>query len=413
MKQNYLSHVIVLACLVLSSAAGASNLGFPIGIWMDGRVEGINVPEGCVNVPRDMAKAEAYYTRAFTDMRAHSIGVVVIPNTPPDYRETLLSCADRAGIKVVLEITELASPEFGKDLSVRSDAFPKDDKVLLERLRPIIEPLETHSSLWAYQIADEPPAELAGRVRRATSALKKLDPNRFAFSCLCSEGELARTAAMGLPALVFDRYIIGAGAPEGRVDVSGWAYLCDTLDQHARAYDIPYWMVVQTCAIPRSLRMPTPGELRLMTYLALGRNAKGIFYFLYNSNTQLEHLEGVVDPAFTPHPLFDAIAELSKALEQIGPVLLDLKPAPAIASGNGAEVRTFVDGKKRPYLFVTNLDAANSKTFAGLLGGRAPERFHALADVATGETFTLGREDGFATFQVALAPGQGRLLKVE
>ena len=74
-----------------SPSSPAMNEVFPIGVWYDGRVEGINCPAGYVDVPRDLGQARAYYEKTFADIKRHGIEIIAIPNTPPAYRETLLA----------------------------------------------------------------------------------------------------------------------------------------------------------------------------------------------------------------------------------------------------------------------------------------------------------------------------------
>lgn len=401
------------------AALGATQAGvrgtFPIGIWMDGRVEGINCPPGCVNVPRDLTQAEAYYEKAFTDIRDHNIEMVVLPNTPPEYRQLLLDVADRVGVKIVLEIVELSDPQIGGDLSVRSPNMAGDDKALYDRLKPVIEPLRRHPSLWAYQVADEPAAALAPNVIRANRALGKLDARRFPFSCLCNASELARTVRMGYPMVVFDWYPLSEGSAPGSYPFTNWLVTCDTIRSHAEANGLPYWMVIQAFAKPGAWRMPTAGELRAMTYLSIARNAKGIFFFLYNSNSQEERLEGLVDPQLRPTPLLDEAARIAKHLKRIGPVLAQLDPAPNIASSGGPmDVRTFAQRGGTRYIFAANTDTVNAVESTGTIGGPAPEKIRRLTDVGTGENVPLQRDtdSDFPRFTLRLEAGQGRLLRV-
>ena len=406
----------IVATPAAKSATQARVRGmFPIGIWMDGRVEGINCPPGCVNVPRDLTQAEAYYGKAFTDIRDHDIEIVVVPNTPPEYRQLLLDVADRVDVKIVLEIVELSDPQIGGDLSVRSPNMVADDKALYDRLKPVIEPLRRHPSLWAYQVADEPPATLAPNVIRANRALRKLDAHRFPFSCLCNASELTRTVKMGYPMVVFDWYPLYESSAPGSYPFTNWLVTCDTIRSHAEANGLPYWMVIQAFAKPGAWRTPTAGELRAMTYLSIARNAKGIFFFLYNSDSQEEHLEGLVDSELRPTPLLDEAGRIAKDLKRIGPVLAQLDPAPNIASTGGPlDVRTFAQRGGARYIFAANTDTVNAVESTGTIGGPAPKKIKRLTDVSTGENVPLQRDtdSDFPRFTLRLEPGEGRLLRV-
>jgi hypothetical protein len=387
--------------------ANAMKSVFPIGVWYDGRVEGINCPKGYVDVPAGLDRAKAYYEKTFKDIKDHGIGIVVIPNTPPDYRETLLTAADSVGVKIVLEVAEVAWPQFGGDLSIQSPNMIVNEGVLHDRLKRVMMPVMKHPSVMGYQLVDEPPASLFEKWQLLKRVLERIDPARPAFSCLCNEGELDRTSRMGTKMLIFDRYIIGEGSKPGDYDWRGWIGLLDNLRRHADQNGIPYWIVLQTCAKPGGMRFPTPAELRVMTWLSIAHNAKGVFFFLYNSMTQEEALQGLVDAQLKPVPLYDTVGALAGELRQLAPIVLNLRPADHIASTSAAvDVQTFIDGKGVRYLFVTNLDVIRSVAFELSLAGPCPAR---LKDALAGNTVSVGSHGKVG---LTLRPGEGRLLSV-
>lgn len=339
---------------------------FPIGVWFDGRVEGINCPEGYHNAPSGLANAEKYYYENFTDIKQHGIDIIVIPNTPPEYRETLLSVADRVGVKIVLELLELASIDYGGKYSVRHLRMEQDEKALQEYYESIISPLKKHPSLFCYQLIDEPQSDLFDNFYRINRVLAHIDPEHPGFSCLCIENELPRTSRMGTQMIVFDRYPLRKGSKPGEYNFRNFISLLDTLKENAR--DIPYWMVVQTCEMDREhgLRYPTSEELRLMVYLSLAHNAKGIFFFLHNSYTQQENLLGLVDIHMKPYPIYDETTRLAGELRRLAPLMLKLVPTDNIIdSDDDFDVQTFITPDGERYVFVCNLDVLNTREFEG------------------------------------------------
>jgi len=380
---------------------------FPIGVWYDGRVEGINCPKGYVDVPAGQENARKYYETTFKDIKEHGIDIVVIPNTPPDYRQTLLTVADKVGVKIVLEVVELAEERFGGNLSIRNTNMIRDEAALLERLRTVIEPIKSHPSLMAYQLIDEPPATLFDNWQRASRALQRIDPDRPSFSCLCNEGELDRVRRMGCQMMIFDRYIIGENTKPGDYDWQAWIGLIETIRRQADAFDLPFWIVVQTCAKPGGLRYPTAAELRTMTWLALARNAKGVFFFLYNTHTQEESLQGLVDTQLKPRPIYEPTATLARDLRKLAPLLLDLHPVTRFASTQApVDVQCFADGKRRRYLFLTSLDVVRrikcEVTFTSLV-------VRQCADCLTGQSIPATSAERLT---VSLDPGQGMILEI-
>jgi len=381
---------------------------FPIGIWYDGRVEGINVPEGCTDVPQDLKEAEKYYEKTFTDIKDYGLEIVVIPNTPPAYRETLLEVASRVGVRVVLEIAELAWPEFGGRFSIRHPDMERDELELFKELKRIVRPLQRYDSLLCYQLIDEPPASLFDNWRMVSRLLAGADPKRASFSCLNNERECSKARRLGMQMLVFDRYPLRVQSAPGEYDFRAFITLLDTLK--AAAADRPYWMVLQAFASPAGMRYPTPAELRLMTYLSLAHNAKGIFYFLYNSKTQNERLNGLVDVDLNPAPLFDEVGKLARELKALAPVLLSLAPMENTVSGEGADidVQMFIDDEGVRYVFMSNLDVLAPVQYAA----RIPGALEGIENVLTHEAVPCTIGDG-TQFAVPLGPGEAVLLRLK
>ena len=271
----------------------------PVGIWMDGRVEGINVPEGCTNAPRDPDAYRAYYRTAFADIGSRGIDVVVIPNTPTsDYRRILLAEAERADVKIVLEIVEFV--EFIRGGSA-------DDEEADRLVRRVVAECGDSSALFAYQLIDEPPADLFPGVRMIARSLRTHDPSHPAFSALCVEGSVRGFAEdVGTPAVVFDRYTLGMlPAAEQFKELQRTVR---SVRESAGA--TPVWFVIQTFAIPNRLRFPSAAEIRREIDIVTDAGCTGIFFFLYNSDTQNEHLDGLVRRDGTPTDLWTEFASL-------------------------------------------------------------------------------------------------------
>jgi len=383
---------------------------FPIGVWYDGRVEGINVPEGCTNVPAGPDLAREYYTRTFKDIRSRGLEVVVIPNTPPDYRETLLEAADRTGVRIVLELAETAWPEFGGTLALRHPEMIQDEAELGDALRALLKPIKGHRSLLAYQLIDEPPPDLFGRWQLVNRILGAIDPGHPSFSALCREDGLPRAGELDADMVVFDRYPLAKHLQPGQYDFREFVALLDALQGAAAANRIPFWMVIQAFESPAGARYPTPEELRLMTYLSLAHNAKGIFYFLYNSKTQTERLQGLVDVSLNPLPVYDTVEALARELRKLSRLVLRLTPVANTTEVEHelADVQMFADLDGTKYVFLSNLDVVNGIHFSAGLRDVAAE----IGNVLTGETVPLDAS-GEPRFAVDLGPGQTWVLRLK
>lgn len=380
---------------------------FPIGVWYDGRVEGINVPEGCTNVPASHEKATEYYMKTFRDIRRRGLEVVVIPNTPPDYRETLLSAADRVGIKIILELAEIAWPEYSGALSLRDPKIDPDETKVLGELKPLISPLRSHRSLFGYQLIDEPAPDLFEKWRVISRLIESIDPNRPSFSCLCREDAIPKAAEAGMKAIVFDRYPLARNAAPGQYDFKQYAALLDTIKANAK--DIPFWNVIQAFESPLNHRFPTPEELRLMTYLSLSRNAKGIFFFLYNSKTQDERLGGLVDVDLNPAPLFDEVTKLAMELRVVRALLMRLAPVENTTTIEAPTVdgQMFTDELGNLYILVCNLNVLEPVNAVGYLRDTAAY----IEDMVTQEKIPIDTA-AQPKMTAELAAGAGRLFRI-
>jgi hypothetical protein len=308
----------------------------------------------------------------------------------------------------VLEVAELAWEEFGGELSIRHPHVELDEKKLFNDLLRVVTPMKRHASLMCYQLIDEPPAELLPKWKTTSRILGAIDPRRPSFSCLCREDLLPVAADMGMQMIVFDRYPLFKNIQPGEYDFNNFIALLETLK--ANAQEIPYWMVIQAFASPAGHRYPTPAELRLMTDLSLAHNAKGIFYFLYNSKTQTERLQGLVDTSLQPAGIFDEVSELARELKQLRHWLLGLSPIDTRVSGpeKGFEVKMFEDVEGAQYVVVCNLDVLGPAQFLG----KPQDAFSRAVNLLTSEEVAMDTS-GVPQFAVNLGPGEGCVLKLE
>jgi hypothetical protein len=412
--------VLLVTLFAISfSKENAMKTIFPIGIWFDGRVEGINCPPGYINVPYGLESARIYYDRSFRDIKQLGIDIVVIPNTPPEYRETLLNTADKTGVKIVLELVEFASGDFGNEFNLRNNKMIMDEKVIEKKVLEIIAPLKKHKSLMGYQLIDEPNAETFPRWAMVNKLLEKHDPAHPAFSCLCNEDELHRTAQMGTKMLVFDRYPLRQPQTPAEDDFRPFGKLMEKINSNAG--ELPYWMVLQTFATKNGMRYPTKEELSIMVYQSLLHNAKGIFFFLYNSYTQQENLEGLVgrdyrqlqtyESRFMPTSTYYDVKQLSGELKKISSLVLSLVPTKeAELDSEYIEFRMFTHTKtKQRYLMMVNLSPVKSIEIRKV---GIDKKIKYLQNMLTGEKIRVTYSGKKSEIKLTFPPGAGYVFKI-
>ena len=137
------------------------------------------------------------------------------------------------------------------------------------------------TNLLAYYVQDEPQASEAERLGEWCEAVKVNDPYHPTLICLCFK-EALRAYAQVVDILAPDPYPGFPGGPITKVS--------DFLIEANRAVRgrKPVLAVLQAFGARRKEPvLPTPAELRCMTYLALVHEARGVYYFSYNWNGPL------------------------------------------------------------------------------------------------------------------------------
>ena len=367
---------------------------FPIGVWFEGA-------PGAAGYPSDAEGAARYYDRCFGDLAAHGLNAVAVPNCPEALWETLLRCAERHGVKVVLEIGPL--------VGLVSSAGPLDEQQIDDAVTAVVKRLARFGSLLRYQIRDEPPPELIPNWVAVQRVLAARDPRHPAFSCCCHvESVRMLREATTLSEAVFDIYPFLEGRPAGD---TGWFFpalkaFCEA------AGDLPKWAVLQSFAKPGTWRYPTPEELRCTVYSSLAAGAKGIFFFIYQTMpNHPEKLEGLIDPQGRPLAMYEAVSRLAAELRKLAPTLLRLQPiGPTRWPGEKnlpVILSHFRDDKGRNYLIIANANPAAPVKVP--LQPILAENHISLTDCLTGEEFVL--QPG--TSNLPLGPGAGRVMLMQ
>lgn len=381
---------------------------FPVGLWYDGRVEGINTAEGCSGVPTDKANAGKYYQTTFADIRGHGFDTVFVTNTPPDYRTTMMDSAETANINVILELAELDDPALGKELALQTVGQTIPEKDLYNKLRPIVNPMRGRASLLAFQYQDTTPPAQFHTWRAANRIVAAIDPETPGVPCVASSEEAATAAELGAQVVAVRVSPLKAGVNPGGYDIAEYTAALEQIK--AAVKDKPYWLVLQAFEQPGQYRWPTPAELRLLTYLGLAREAKGVFYYLYNSKTTEERLNGLADPALKPAPLFDEAGKIAAELRKLKDVLLGLKPADMRLQWDPGtvDVRMMVNADGVRFAVICNTDVVNPFQFRG----RPLDAASSLTELISGQKQTLDGSKGYA-FTLDLTPGQCALVRLE
>lgn len=382
---------------------------FPLGVWYEG-----GVAEARDNVlPKDPKKAAPIYDRNFADIAAHHINVIVAPNTPPEHHQALLAAATAHHLLVI--------PELGLDGGVvgneiRDPAHPIDPAAIHKAFTQILDPMKTSPAFFRLQLLDEPAGgEPIKHYAQVAEMLKQHDPKVKPFCCLAGVGEIREFAQAVHPDVIaFDFYPFGVAKPANDIpSIRDFENASAAAVAESRKFGADCWAVIQCHAITGAIRYPLPTEVRAMTWTALGTGAKGVFWFLYQTEhfTPSQIMDGLVDRDFNARPDWDEVGRLAEELSHLTPILQNLKPSP---DEHATVIRRksmypMVDPAGRQYLLAVNVDPGKSQilhlslktTAARVL--RMPDR-KIIPSIRKNDTLTWHEE---------FAPGAGALYRVE
>src|SRR5438132_6985522 len=227
---------ICLILALLTRTTLAAEPQFPIGVWYEGGVGAFrqNV------IPDDLAKASAMYDRDFADIAAHSVNVVVVPNTPPAHHKALLDAAETHKLNLIIEL----DAEGGEIGQMIRGQIPLDEQRVQKSFDSLLAPIQKSPALWKVQLLDEPaPGEPVQRYAKIADLLRKYDPNHEPFCCLAGIGQVGAFATTTHSKIVaWDSYPISVnhevGAPE---PIKAFAAAAEKANQQAAKAGAHTW----------------------------------------------------------------------------------------------------------------------------------------------------------------------------
>jgi hypothetical protein len=364
---------LVLALALAAPARASSDfLGtnqskfFPIGIWYEGNVRDashLSAP------PQDSDDAVRYYEETFAQLKSWGLNVIAIPNNTDAHAKRLLEAADRVGgLNIVVETA--ATRDFtGTDAQAQALA------------QSLSTQFSSHTSLLRFQLRDEPPESMQPALRRLSRWISLSDSRHPGFGAICCNLEVGTDKMMAFNELVYDVYPLGVGTPVGDVPaLESWGSRVDDIWRNTPR-DKPFWLVIQAYSAPGSTRFPTPEELRYMTYSALVRGARGIFWFMYQ--TGIASMAGVVDMDSHRHSFaFPVIPRMASELKVLAPWLVEAERDDP--SRNGRTPIASVPSQGSADFDLSSFRTASGERLIGLVNQHveSARSFHVVIDKA-------------------------------
>ena len=293
---------------------------FTIGVWFEGSY--LVIPP--CPAKNSMDCAEEYYVKAFDDFKDMGINTVFVPNIPEEYLHRFLKAAERYDLRVIPEVARVTGV-------IRDKEYGKAREVI----QSYINAFDKYKSLYGYYVIDEPMVEDIKGIELVNGIFAELDPKRSVYACLIGHKRAKPIIrSVRLATYLIDIYPLHGiksmwgRTPEGDLSKSGWekgSFGEVVSDYYGEAKGTPLWVVVQAFGHPEGFdagkftwREPTLGEIKLQVYEAIANGAKGIIFFVYQTE---QNWIGLVDDKGKRTSKFEEVAQVSRFLNQNGAFL--------------------------------------------------------------------------------------------
>jgi hypothetical protein len=348
-----------------------------------------------------MANTPARFEALLKDLKARGLDTVLFTNNFVASHAPLLEISDRLGVGVIF------APMVDLHADWWPEPVPADLETARDVIRPLVDRLAGHPSLKGYNIVDEPHAHLRDKIALAVQVFKELDPARPAMPTLAGldRGDVIFDAARP-DVMLIDVYPAAQSNALCDFTMSGFGYPDLDFVGYVRAMtrnkpaNVPLWFILQTHSWDRGpgrLRAPTPTEVRLQNWLAIGEGAKGIFWFIFSSQQGWRGLSD--NPA-----VYAEVTDLAGRIAPLRPLLLGLRRGPDrfVVSGTATYVSTLMSAdESRWYAVVANRDCERTRR----VSIRSPNLRGSLRDLESGRIYSPGD-------LIRLGPGDGRILEL-
>ncbi len=441
---------LIVVLLLVQCAAGGSGQpdpggngavekeAFPIGVYFVRGQKPIADEDYPTDFRRDPEEARADYAREFGDLAAEGFNLAVMSVDPIAYGDryqevlaAMLDEAEKAGVRLILPLGHVQAllAELREEVS-NADLYQAAAQDYFDVFKgsPVV---------YGYVLFDEPVPEGSpgpdgqtvkpDQLGKARAFVEREHPGSLGLSSWADVNNMAALqAGMESRVLFMDVYPLAEDKeigdfsdawPRGNPDDGSFAggadqptyyeYLDMSRDE---VPGVPQWVIVQAFEPippehPHYWRMPEPAELRHEVMAALAHGAKGIFYFLYQSESWVH---GLRDAEYRSTPLLEEAVLINEKVQEMGEALLKINRndayRPTVSQGEGFG---YSDADGGRYVFVLNTDVTQAVTIEVSLPAAWSGAASAV-DAADGET--LGVSGG--SFRTVVAPGDGRLFKL-
>lgn len=331
--------------------------------------------------------ARIYYDKCFADIARMGMNTVFISNSPEELWGTILDCAEKHKLKIILYLRPAQSLIWTKG-PVRESEVDSEVKRLTDMLKK-------YPALLRYGIYDEPPIHLLEKwnlVKRAFYKYDKMHPISTIF-CTLDSCKVAYTKYSPTSEVLFDYYPITEDMPKGYNSLE----FIDKLEAYEKLSDnLPRWAVIQAFIKPQRWRFPTDAELRSMTYGTLYNGVHGVCFFLYQGTKSDEKLRGMTKIGGGQEKIYGTVEKLAGELKTLLPLIAQAKTKKPVATSS-VLVKAALFSGQQDVLVLVNTDTKKESPCTLSIGGT-------WCDALSGETYNGNN------LSVKLAPGDGKVL---
>lgn len=220
--------------------------------------------------------------------------------------------------------------------------------------------IKSHPAVLGFKLADDSNALVSpGEVRKRNLSMKKLAPDKLTYISLSVGYNRPETPYFGTSDLVGNQ-----SYPVGNDDINVTYRVMRSAVQSALAQRSVPIANLQTFSWGKGKPLPSPAELRNMTYQAVMAGVKGILYYAYRSQE--------VDLNREPR-LWGEAQALAREIALLSPALLESRRT-ELSSGNGKQpVVVVFQGTGGHYLLALNNSRRERQKVSLALPGRPDE----------------------------------------
>ena len=349
---------------------------FPIGVWsVKGDFRSVD------DFLYNPVTAAQYHETSFTNLKNEGFNSVFLAYDPIGYTlDSILNIAERHNMKVISSMQHLYEV-----ISQSNDQTVTTNDIIQAIENDSINRLKQSPAVLGYYLYDEP---LPGWIdfdvlENAKNILMQMtsDAPHPILSAWNDEQHMDYIDSYLHPeVLMMDTYPFEDGDAIG--DISDYMpsyfangdpmpfsdYLNTVYQNHCSQQNRPMWVILQAFGdveTPENggyWRQVYPKEIRLEVYLSVMNGAKGIWYFLYES--EYPYLLGLLDESGQPTQRLTEVVNINNEINTISPILLKLKVAEdqSGVSTDLGKIKLHYDTttpNQEKYIIAVNTDVSN------------------------------------------------------